>query len=133
MGRNGSGKSNFFSAIRFLLNDQYNALGRDERQSLLHEGADNNSTFSAFVEATFDNSDHRFPTGKSQVIIRRTIGSKKDEYSLDKKSTPKGEIMSLLESAGFSKSNPYYIVPQGRVSHKDVLPPLMLLLIRCFL
>lgn len=24
--------------------------------------------------------------------------------------------MNLLESAGFSKSNPYYIVPQGRVS-----------------
>ena len=24
--------------------------------------------------------------------------------------------MSLLESAGFSRSNPYYIVPQGRVS-----------------
>lgn len=117
VGRNGSGKSNFFSAIRFLLNDQYNALGREERQSLLHEGADNNSTFSAFVEATFDNSDHRFPTGKTQVIIRRTIGSKKDEYSLDKKSTPKGEIMSLLESAGFSKSNPYYIVPQGRITH----------------
>lgn len=25
--------------------------------------------------------------------------------------------MNLLESAGFSRSNPYYIVPQGRVSH----------------
>jgi structural maintenance of chromosome 3 (chondroitin sulfate proteoglycan 6) len=24
--------------------------------------------------------------------------------------------MNLLESAGFSRSNPYYIVPQGRVS-----------------
>jgi len=23
--------------------------------------------------------------------------------------------MNLLESAGFSKSNPYYIVPQGKV------------------
>ncbi|EFP91656.2 Structural maintenance of chromosomes protein 3 [Puccinia graminis f. sp. tritici] len=117
VGRNGSGKSNFFSAIRFLLNDQYGSLTREDRQSLLHEGSDNNSTFSAFVEAVFDNSDQRFPTGKSQVIIRRTIGSKKDEYSLDKKSTPKGEIMSLLESAGFSKSNPYYIVPQGRITH----------------
>lgn len=25
--------------------------------------------------------------------------------------------MSLLESAGFSRSNPYYIVPQGRITH----------------
>ena len=40
---------------------------------------------------------------------------KKDEYSLDKKSASKADVMNLLESAGFSKSNPYYIVPQGRV------------------
>ncbi|KAI8460444.1 P-loop containing nucleoside triphosphate hydrolase protein, partial [Phakopsora pachyrhizi] len=117
VGRNRSGKSNFFSAIRFLLNDQYNSLGREERQSLLYKGLDNNSTFSAYVEAIFEKSDQRFLTGKDHVTIRRTIGWKKDEYSLNKKSIPKGEIASLLESAGFSKSNPYYIVPQGRITH----------------
>jgi len=63
----------------------------------------------------FDNSDNRFPTGHEEVILRRTIGMKKDEYSLDKKSASKADVMNLLESAGFSKSNPYYIVPQGRV------------------
>lgn len=67
------------------------------------------------VEIVFDNSDNRFPTGRDEVIIRRTIGLKKDEYSLDKKSASKADVMNLLESAGFSKSNPYYIVPQGRV------------------
>lgn len=45
------------------------------------------------------------------------MGAKKDEYSLDRKATGKGEVMSLLEAAGFSRSNPYYIVPQGRVGH----------------
>lgn len=50
------------------------------------------------------------------MILRRTIGLKKDEYSVDRKSSSKAEVMNLLESAGFSKSNPYYIVPQGRVS-----------------
>lgn len=39
----------------------------------------------AYVEIVFDNSDQRFPTGKDEVIIRRTVGLKKDEYSLDKK------------------------------------------------
>jgi len=68
------------------------------------------------VEIVFDNSDNRFPTGHEEVILRRTIGMKKDEYSLDKKSASKADVMNLLESAGFSKSNPYYIVPQGRVS-----------------
>lgn len=55
--------------------------------------------------------------GNKTLILRRTIGLKKDEYQLDRKSTSKGEVMSVLESAGFSRSNPYYIVPQGRVTH----------------
>lgn len=71
---------------------------------------------SAFVEIIFDNSDDRFPTGKPELILRRTIGMKKDEYSLDRKSATKTDVMNLLESAGFSRSNPYYIVPQGRVT-----------------
>jgi hypothetical protein len=27
----------------------------------------------------------------------------------------KGEVMNLLESAGFSRANPYYVVQQGKV------------------
>lgn len=71
---------------------------------------------SAFVEIIFDNSDDRFPTGKPELILRRTIGMKKDEYTLDRKNATKSDVTSLLESAGFSRSNPYYIVPQGRVT-----------------
>lgn len=71
---------------------------------------------SAYVEIIFDNSDERFPTGRPELVLRRTIGLKKDEYSLDRKNATKSDVMNLLESAGFSKSNPYYIVPQGRVT-----------------
>lgn len=71
---------------------------------------------SAFVEIIFDNSDDRFPTGKPELTLRRTIGMKKDEYTLDRKNATKTDVMNLLESAGFSRSNPYYIVPQGRVT-----------------
>ena len=115
VGRNGSGKSNFFAAIRFVLGDAYQQLGREDRQALLHEGA-GSAVMSAYVEIIFDNSDERFPTGTKEVILRRTIGQKKDEYSLNRKNTTKQEVMNMLESAGFSKSNPYYIVPQGRVT-----------------
>ena len=71
---------------------------------------------SAYVEIIFDNSDDRFHTGHPEVILRRTIGHKKDEYSVDRKVVPKVDVTNLLEAAGFSRSNPYYIVPQGRVT-----------------
>ncbi|KAF5340619.1 hypothetical protein D9611_007366 [Ephemerocybe angulata] len=116
VGRNGSGKSNFFAAIRFVLSDAYTSMSREERVALLHEGVSDAATLSAFVEIVFDNSDNRFPTGHDEVVLRRTIGLKKDEYSLDRKSASKADVMNLLESAGFSKSNPYYIVPQGRIT-----------------
>lgn len=90
-------------------------MGREERQALLHEGA-GSAVMSAYVELIFDNADERFPTGTEEVILRRSIGQKKDEYSLNRKNSTKAEVMNLLESAGFSKSNPYYIVPQGRIT-----------------
>jgi structural maintenance of chromosome 3 (chondroitin sulfate proteoglycan 6) len=67
VGRNGSGKSNFFAgrdilaisdvkandlwlvpAIRFVLNDAYTSMGKEERQSLLHEGVSATTTLSAW-------------------------------------------------------------------------------------
>lgn len=71
---------------------------------------------SAYVEVIFDNSDHRFPTDYKELTLRRTIGLKKDEYSVDRKVVTKKDVLNLLDAAGFSKSNPYYIVPQGRVT-----------------
>ncbi|TGZ85420.1 chromosome segregation protein sudA [Ascodesmis nigricans] len=115
VGRNGSGKSNFFAAIRFVLSDAYTGMTGEERQALLHEGT-GSAVMSAYVEIVFDNEDDRFPTGNKEVVLRRTIGLKKDEYSLDRKTATKTDVMNLLESAGFSRSNPYYIVPQGRVT-----------------
>jgi structural maintenance of chromosome 3 (chondroitin sulfate proteoglycan 6) len=116
VGRNGSGKSNFFAAVRFVLGDDYNFLNRQERQALLHEGS-GSAVMSAYVEVCFDNTEDRFQTGKPEFYLRRTIGAKKDEYSVNRKNATKAEVLQILESAGFSRSNPYYIVPQGRVTH----------------
>jgi structural maintenance of chromosome 3 (chondroitin sulfate proteoglycan 6) len=71
---------------------------------------------SAYVEVCFDNTEDRFQTGKPEFYLRRTIGAKKDEYSVNRKNATKAEVIQILESAGFSRSNPYYIVPQGRVT-----------------
>jgi structural maintenance of chromosome 3 (chondroitin sulfate proteoglycan 6) len=56
VGRNGSGKSNFFSAIRFVLSDAYEKLSREERAGLLHEGTGRSQIMSAYVEIVFDST-----------------------------------------------------------------------------
>ena len=111
VGRNGAGKSNFFAAIRFVLGDIFTNLRAEERQQLLHEGA-GLAVMTAYVELVFDNSDNRFPVrlalappcrirprparsdgalclspqiDREEVVLRRTVGVKKDEYFLDKK------------------------------------------------
>uniref|UniRef100_A0A672SCG3 Structural maintenance of chromosomes protein n=1 Tax=Sinocyclocheilus grahami TaxID=75366 RepID=A0A672SCG3_SINGR len=114
VGRNGSGKSNFFYAIQFVLSDEFSHLRPEQRLALLHEGT-GPRVISAFVEIIFDNSDNRLPIDKEEVSLRRVIGAKKDQYFLDKKMVTKNDVMNLLESAGFSRSNPYYIVKQGKV------------------
>ena len=68
------------------------------------------------MEIVFDNSEGRFPTGKEETTVRRTVSLKRDEFQLDGKIVPKSDIDNLLQAAGFSKSNPYYIVPQGRIT-----------------
>ncbi|CAK7329230.1 unnamed protein product [Dovyalis caffra] len=115
VGANGSGKTNFFHAIRFLLSDLFQNLRNDDRHQLLHEGA-GHQVLSAFVEIVFDNSDNRIPVDKEEVRLRRTISLKKDEYFLDGKHITKTEVLNLLESAGFSRSNPYYVVQQGKIA-----------------
>uniref|UniRef100_A0A0E0JV71 SMC hinge domain-containing protein n=1 Tax=Oryza punctata TaxID=4537 RepID=A0A0E0JV71_ORYPU len=90
-------------------------LRSEDRGALLHEGADN-SVLSAFVEIVFDNSDNRIPVDKKVVRLRRAVASKKDEYYLDGKHVSKTEVMNLLENAGFSRSNPYYVVQQGKIA-----------------
>lgn len=71
VGRNGSGKSNFFDAIQFvLLNQRFSSLRQEERQVLLHEGAGAN-VMTAFVELIFDNTDGRL----AQVMHDLSYGS----------------------------------------------------------
>ena len=90
-------------------------------QALLHEGT-GPRVISAYVEIIFDNSDGRLPIDKDEVFLRRVIGAKKDNYFLNKRMVPRSEVMNLLESAGFSRANPYYIVKQGKINQMATAP-----------
>lgn len=93
----------------------------DQRQQLLHEGP-GQRTMIAYVEIIFDNSDNRLPIDESTVTLRRQIGLKKDQYYLNKKIVTRADVMNVLESAGFSRSNPYYIVKQGKINQMATAP-----------
>jgi structural maintenance of chromosome 3 (chondroitin sulfate proteoglycan 6) len=96
-------------------------LRPEQRQALLHEGT-GPRVISAYVEIIFDNTDNRLPIDKKEVSLRRVIGSKKDQYFLSKKMVTKADVVNLLESAGFSRSNPYYIVKQGKINQMATAP-----------
>jgi len=67
---------------------------------------------SAYVEVIFDNSDERFPQASRSWSCGEQSGLKKDEYTLDHKNATKTDVMNLLESAGFSRSNPTTLFPR---------------------
>ncbi|CAF4543781.1 unnamed protein product, partial [Rotaria sp. Silwood2] len=121
VGRNGCGKSNFFFAIQFVLSDEFNNLSAEGRYNLMHEGI-NSRALNAYVEIIFDNSDSRIMIDKPEVAVRRQISGKKDNYFLDRKVVNKTDIINMLEGAGFSRSNPYYIVKQGKITQMAIAP-----------
>lgn len=49
-----------FSAIQFVLSDEFSHLRPEQRQALLHEGT-GPRVVTAYVEIIFDNSDNRLP------------------------------------------------------------------------
>lgn len=115
VGLNGHGKSNFFNAIMFVFSDKFSNIRNEDKVRLIHEGAAE-SVNAASVEIILDNSDGRLPVDKTSVSIKRILKSNKDEYFIDGKHVTKADVNNLLESAGFSKANPYYVVQQGRVA-----------------
>ncbi|CAG9569298.1 putative adaptor complex protein (AP) 3 delta subunit 1 [Leishmania major strain Friedlin] len=118
VGKNGSGKSNFFAAIQFVLNEKFANLRTAERKELFHVGS-GRPALSVFVEIVFDNSDGRLVipgrAEEPEVRIRRTVGLKQDEFRVNDRKFSASDVHQLLESAGFSSSNPYYVVEQGKI------------------
>lgn len=118
VGKNGSGKSNFFAAVQFVLSEKFADLRANERKDLFHVGS-GRPALSVFVEIVFDNSDGRIVIPgrpeEPEVRIRRTLGLKQDEFRVNDRKYSSAEVRQLLVSAGFSASNPYYIVEQGKI------------------
>ncbi|KHJ92335.1 RecF/RecN/SMC protein [Oesophagostomum dentatum] len=109
-------------AIQFVLSDEFSNLRSEQRMGVLHEGTGPRIN-TARVEIVFDNTDRRIPAIEAtEVRVVRQVGQKKDQYYIDGKMVPRAEVVNLMESAGFSRSNPYYIVKQGKINELATAP-----------
>lgn len=107
IGSNGSGKTNLFAAIQFATSEKTFNLSTDERLAYIYQGA--GTVMSCFVEIELDNG----------VKIRRTLGLKKDEFTVDGRVKTKNDYKNTLISLGLlnpGSNNDYHIVPQGRIT-----------------
>lgn len=69
-----------------------------------------------YVELHMENMGDNVALGlPSDVVVRRTVGMKKDEYLLNNKRADLNDVINLFETIGFSRCNPYNIVLQGQV------------------
>lgn len=118
IGKNGSGKSNVLSAVKYLLSHGSRS-SLEERESFIYEGS-HNSELTGTIEIKFENDKLKFPAGK-EFVIRKEISLKKEEYFLDDKFATKEELNAMFESAGLPIDSKYFIVPQGEIDRLSVM------------
>ena len=99
VGLNGHGKSNFFSAIMFVLSDKFSFIRQEEKQRLIYEGPRGEHIAQASVEIVLDNSDNRLPIDRPTVSLKRILKNNKDEFFIDGKHVTKNDINSFMISS----------------------------------
>jgi len=95
-------------------------MRQEDKKLLLHEDITDKADDSAklSVELVIDNKSHRFPIEKDQITITKIFDTKegKEEILINQKRLLKSDVQNLLEGAGFMKTNPYYIIQQGKIN-----------------
>lgn len=118
IGQNGHGKSNFLDAIIFVLTDKYSNLRHEDKKNLVHEEPGEEIT-QISVELVIENKLRRFPIDKDFIKITKIyfVNENTEEILINDKKFLKSDFNNLLESGGFCRQNPYYIIQQGKISN----------------
>jgi structural maintenance of chromosome 3 (chondroitin sulfate proteoglycan 6) len=118
IGQNGHGKSNFLDAIIFVLTDKYSNLRHEDKKNLVHEEPGEEIT-QISVELVIENKLRRFPIDKDFIKITKIyfINENIEEILINDKKFLKSDFNNLLESGGFCRQNPYYIIQQGKINN----------------
>ena len=122
VGENGSGKSNLFDAVSFVMGRRSSQLRADRLEQLIFNGGEKyKPADSAEVVLTLDNADGAFdrfldngsPT--PEITIGRRITRKSSTYMFMGKSCPRGALDALLETAKIDPDG-QQLIAQGRIT-----------------
>jgi len=122
VGENGSGKSNLFDAVNFVMGRRSSELRADRFEHLIFNGGDRYSAAdSAQVLLHFDNSDGTFdaflengqPT--PEITIGRRITRKSSTYTFMGKGCARSDLDRLLEAAKIDPDG-QQLIAQGRIT-----------------
>jgi len=117
VGPNGSGKSNIADAVRWVLGEQSARLLRGfNMQDVIFSGSEARGPLGyAFVEITFDNSDHKLPIAYDEVsVARRVYRSGESEYLINGSACRLKDVNELFMDTGIGKEG-YSIIGQGQI------------------
>lgn len=106
IGKNGSGKSNFLTAISYIFS--IDSAPKDKSE-ISHNCNEENSIINVEIE----NSEKRFLL-PNKFNLKMTISSHKIEYMLNNGSITKEELRGLFENAGLTKE---CFIAQGRINN----------------
>jgi len=121
VGENGSGKSNLFDAVSFVMGRRSSYLRADRLEQLIFNGGDRyKPSDTAEVILTLDNTDgalDRFLEngGAAEVMIGRRITRKSSTYTLMGKSCPRSTLDELLQTAKIDPDG-QQLIAQGRIT-----------------
>ncbi|MDD5646822.1 MAG: AAA family ATPase, partial [Candidatus Bipolaricaulis sp.] len=122
VGENGSGKSNLFDAISFVMGRRSSQLRADRLEHLIFNGGERfDPSDSAEVTLFLDNGDGVFDrfiepgTKAPEITLGRRITRKSSTYTLMGKSCPRTTIDETLEAARIDPDG-QQLIAQGRVT-----------------
>ena len=122
VGENGSGKSNLFDAVSFVMGRRSSQLRADRLEQLIFNGGDRyKPAESAEVVLTLDNADGAFDrfldngTPTPEITIGRRITPKTSTYSFMGKTCLRGALDELLETAKIDPDG-QQLIAQGRIT-----------------
>ncbi|MCR5727773.1 MAG: chromosome segregation protein SMC [Lachnospiraceae bacterium] len=117
VGPNGSGKSNVADAVRWVLGEQSaKQLRGSSMQDVIFSGSEARKPMGyAYVEITFDNSDHKLGIDYEEVAVaRRVYRSGESEYLLNNNVCRLKDVQELFMDTGIGKEG-YSIIGQGQI------------------